>query len=97
MVKDPENPMGRELPVKDFVKQKLEEEKEKKVLDEIVAKNNVTVAEDFAIPQVSDEQMQEMMKKQMQQQMPQMPPASETDPAADEKKPEPKKSEPKKK
>jgi parvulin-like peptidyl-prolyl isomerase len=97
MVKDPENPMGRELPVKDFVKQKLEEEKEKKVLDEIVAKNNVTVAEDFAIPQVSDEQMQEMMKKQMQQQMPQMPPAAETDPAADEKKPEPKKSEPKKK
>ena len=105
MVKDPENPMARDMPVKDFVKQKLETEKEKQVLDEIIAKNNVQVAEDFAIPQVSDEQMQEMMKKQMQQQMPQMPPQqqppTETDPSKpaskDAKKPEVKKPEPKKK
>jgi foldase protein PrsA len=100
MVKDPENPMAREMPAKEYVKQKLEEEKEKKVLDDIIAKNNVQVAEDFAIPQVSDEQMQEMMKKQMQQQMPQMPPQTESDPSKappkDAKKPEPKKPEPKK-
>jgi parvulin-like peptidyl-prolyl isomerase len=102
MIKDPENPMAREMPVKEFVKQKLETDKEKQVLDELVAKNNVEVAEDFAIPQVSDEQMQEMMKKQMQQQMPQMPqqmPESEQNgPAPDDaKKPEAKKPEPKKK
>jgi parvulin-like peptidyl-prolyl isomerase len=95
MVKDPENPMARELPAKDYVKQKLEEEKEKKVLDDIIAKNNVQVAEDFVIPAVSDEQMQEMMKKQMQQQMPQMPQQDgpEPPPVQDKKKPDTKKPE----
>lgn len=68
-VKDPENPMAREMPVREFVRAKLESEKEKQVLDEIVAKNNVSVAEDFQIPEVSEEQMQEMMQKQLQQQM----------------------------
>jgi parvulin-like peptidyl-prolyl isomerase len=101
MIKDPENPMARDMPVNDFVKSKLEEEKEKKVLDEIIAANKVEVAEDFAIPAVSEEKLQEMMKKQMQQQMPQMPPQSENDPTKpptkDAKKPEPKKAEPKKK
>jgi parvulin-like peptidyl-prolyl isomerase len=65
-IKDPENPMGGEKPVKIYVKQKLEEEKEKKFLEEIVARNNVTVAEDFTIPTVTDEQIQEMMKKQQE-------------------------------
>jgi parvulin-like peptidyl-prolyl isomerase len=103
MVKDPENPMAREMPVKDFVKSKLEEEKEKKVLADLVANNNVEVAEDFEIPKVSDEQMQEMMKKQMQQQqmpqqMPQqVPPGAENGPKPEVKKVEPKKPEPKKK
>ncbi len=97
MVKDPENPMARELPAKEYVKQKLETEKEKKVLDDIIAKNNVQIAEDFVIPTVSDEQMQEMMKKQMQQQMPQMPQQMPEGPEApDTKKPQPKKPEPKK-
>lgn len=73
MIKDPENPMARELPVKDFIKQKLEDDKQKKLLDELVAKNDVQVAEDFVIPTVSEEQMKEMMQKQMQQQMPQIP------------------------
>ncbi len=102
MVKDPENPMAREMPAKEYVKQKLETEKEKKVMDDIIAKNNVQIAEDFVIPTVSDEQMQEMMKKQMQQQMPQMPQQMPDGPEAPEtkkpapKKPEPKKPEPKK-
>jgi len=96
MIKDPENPMAREMPVDQYVKSKLEEEKEKKVLDDLVAANHVEVAEDFAIPQVTDEQLQEMMKKQPQ--MPQMAPESPADPkkSADPKKPEPKKPEPKK-
>jgi parvulin-like peptidyl-prolyl isomerase len=68
-VKDPESPFGGEKPVKMYVKQKLEAEKEKAKLEEIVAKNHVTVPEDFAIPEVTDEQIQEAMKKR-QQQMP---------------------------
>ena len=98
MVKDPENPTAREMPVNDFIKSKLGEDKEKKVLDDIIAKNNVEVAEDFVIPAVSEEQIQEMMKKpqeMMKKQMPQqMPPTSQTDstkPSKNAKKPEPKK------
>ncbi len=70
MVKDPDNPAAREMPVKDFVRSKLETEKEKKVIDEILANNPVEIAEDFEIPKVSDEQLQQMIQMQ-QQQMPQ--------------------------
>jgi len=66
--KDPE--MGREMPVKAYVRQKLETEKEKQVIDEIVASNNIQVPEDFDVPEVSEDQIREMLKKQ-QQQMPQ--------------------------
>jgi foldase protein PrsA len=97
MVKDPDNPAAREMPVKDYVKSKLEDDKQKKVLDDLVAANNVEVAEDFEVPKVTDEQIQDMQKKQMQQQMqqqmPQMPPQSQSDSPKpkDVKKPEPKK------
>ncbi len=98
MVKDPDNPGAREMPVKDFVKSKLEDDKQKKVLDDLVAANNVEIAEDFEVPKVTDEQIQEMQKKQMQQQMqqqmPQMPPTgpqSDSPKPKDAKKPEPKK------
>ncbi len=77
-VKDPENPAGREMPVKDFVRSKLEQDKQKEVLDKIVADNHVEVATDFDIPPVSDEQLkqvqQQMQMQQMQQQMQGMPP-----------------------
>jgi len=66
--KDPENPMGREMPIKAYARQKLEAEKEKQMLEEIVARNNVSVPEDFTVPEVTEEQMQEMMQKQQQQQ-----------------------------
>lgn len=65
MIKDPENPMGREMPLKQFVEAKLQDEKEKKILEEVKA-NNPVIIEDFVIPPVSDEQIQEMMKKQQQ-------------------------------
>jgi hypothetical protein len=65
-MKDPESPFGGEKPVKLFVKQKLENEREKTALEEIIARNNITVAENFNIPQVSDEQIQELMKNQQQ-------------------------------
>ena len=43
---------------------KLEEEREKKTIDEIVAKNNVQVPEDFDVPEVTDEQIQQAMEEQ---------------------------------
>jgi hypothetical protein len=63
-VKDPDSPFGGEKPVKLFVRQKLESEKEKAALEAIIARNNIFVADDFAIPQVTDEQIQEAMKNQ---------------------------------
>lgn len=62
--KDPENPMGREMPVKAYARQKLETEREKKLVDDIVASNNVEVPEDFTVPEVTEEQMEEMRKRQ---------------------------------
>ena len=62
--KDPDNPMARDMPVKEYVRQKLETDREKEIVDNIVANSGVTVAEDFDIPQVTDQQIQEMMKKQ---------------------------------
>lgn len=69
-VKDPDNPTSREAPVKEYVRNKLEEEKETTLLDKIVAENNVQVPEDFTVPEVSEEQIQQMRQKQ-QMQMPQ--------------------------
>ena len=70
--KDPKNPMGREMPVKAYVRSKLEEEKEKQVIDELVANNHIEIPEDFTVPAVSEEQIKEMMDKQQQQQQQQM-------------------------
>ena len=87
--KDPADPEGREMPVKAYVRKKLETEKEKQVLEEIVKNNNVQVPEDFTVPEVSDAQMLEMQKKQQQMnQMPQMPPDAEMPPPAPAKKPD---------
>ena len=68
-MKDPSNPMGREVPINETVKAKLEEEKQKQVLDEIVANNPVEVAEDFDIPQPSQEEIQKMQEEMMPQGM----------------------------
>jgi parvulin-like peptidyl-prolyl isomerase len=83
-MKDPSNPMGREMPISETVKAKLEEEKQKQVLDEIVANNPVEVAEDFDIPKPSEEDMKKM-QEQMMQQMPQgmSPEAMETEPTTE--------------
>lgn len=72
-IKDPKNPLARPLPASEMARQTLEAEKQKKVLDEIVANNPVEVAEDFEIPAVTDEQMQQMMQQQMQMQGGAMP------------------------
>jgi hypothetical protein len=88
-VTDPESPMGRPQPVKQYVTRKLEEERQKKLIEEIVAANHVTVPDDFDVPEVSEEQIQESMK-QRQQQM-QMPEGIEDEDAPAAAKPEPKK------
>lgn len=66
--KDPENPMAREMSAKMFVKQKLEKEKQKALIDDLIAKNGVSVPADFTVPEVTDAQIEEAMKKQQQQQ-----------------------------
>lgn len=91
--KDPEDVEGRELPVKQYVRNKLEAEKEKKLLDEVVERNHVTVPDDFTVPQVSEEQIQEMMKKQ--QQMQQMPPMNPDGEIQQDGPPPPAKTDPK--
>ncbi|CAN5506457.1 hypothetical protein BH10ACI1_BH10ACI1_28110 [soil metagenome] len=67
-IKDPNNSVGGLVPVKEFVKNKLKEEKEKQILDEILKNNPITIAEDFEIPKVTDEQIQQQMQQQMRQQ-----------------------------
>jgi hypothetical protein len=74
MIKDPDNPMAREMPVKEYVRTKLETEREKKMVEDIVASNGVQVPEDFTIPEISDAQLQQQMR---QRQQPQMPPPGE--------------------
>lgn len=72
-IDNPENPMGGPMPVKEYVTSKLETEKEKAVIDQIIAENPVVIAEDFEIPQVSEEEMQKQMQQMMQQQQQQNP------------------------
>jgi len=64
-VKDPEVPNAREVPVKDFVRSKLEKEQSKKKVDDLVAANHVQVAEDFKIPEVTEDQMKQTKRPQM--------------------------------
>ncbi|HLA96521.1 MAG TPA: peptidylprolyl isomerase [Pyrinomonadaceae bacterium] len=85
-VKDVSNPMGRETPVKQFARTKLEEEKQKKLIEDAVVANHIQVPEDFDVPEVTDEQIQDAMKKQQQQMGPEdgemgpPPPAPGKDP-----------------
>lgn len=80
-VKDPAKPNSREMPVRDYVRTKLEEEKDKKLVEELVAANNVSIPEDFQIPQVTDAQIDEFKQKQ-QMQMPGAPPGGPGGPGA---------------
>lgn len=75
MMKDPTNPMGRDMPIEDFIKGKLEQEKQKETLETIKKNNPIEVATDFEIPKPSEEEikkMQEQQQQQMQQQLEQM-------------------------
>ena len=94
-MKDPTNPMGREMPVTEMVRAQLEKEKQKKVLDEIVAGNPIEVPEDFKVPEPSQEDLQQMQQQMQQQQMQGMPQGMQPPSSAPQgkmpPKPEPKK------
>lgn len=66
---DPKNPRSQPMTFEEKAKADLLEEKEKKALDEIKAKNPIEV-EEFEIPKPSDEEIQQMMMQQQQRQMP---------------------------
>ncbi|HUF04855.1 MAG TPA: peptidylprolyl isomerase [Aridibacter sp.] len=70
-VKDPEDPMAREMPVEQYVRQKLEKEKQEKVLEEIKKNNPVNIPADFKVPEPSVEDM-EQLRKQQEEQLKQM-------------------------
>lgn len=71
MYRDPENPFARPMSFTDRVKALLQEEKEKKVLDEI-KKNNPIEVEDFEVPVPTEEEIKKMQEEMMQRQMQQM-------------------------
>lgn len=74
---DPNNPMAQPLPLKEKIKEDIEKEKRKKLIDEIVARNPIEVAENFEIkvpegadqqpppggPQLTPEQMEQLQKQ----------------------------------
>ncbi len=95
---DPENPMSRPMPVKQFVRQKLESEKQKAEMEKVIAENHVSVPDDFDVPQISDEDIKKSMQGQAPNALESL--GNDGDEAAAKeapKKPEAKKPEPKKK
>ena len=87
MITDPENPRMQPMSPEDKVRAQLEEEKEKKVFDELLKNNPIEIPDDFQVPEPSAEQLEQMKKMQemqMQQQLQQMqqggPEGGQTDP-----------------
>ena len=65
-INDENNPINRPIPVREFVKTKLETEKETVILNKILSDNPIEVAEDFVIPQVTDEEIQKQIRQNSQ-------------------------------
>ncbi len=66
LVKNPQNPFDRGLPLRDYAKAQLSDKKQKDFFDKL-KEDHPVVIEEFEIPQVSDEQIQQMMQRQMPQ------------------------------
>lgn len=49
-VKDTTNPNGRDIPIRQYVKAKIETERESEFLAKVVAENDITVPLDFVVP-----------------------------------------------
>ncbi len=52
-IEDPANPTARAQPVKEYVRGKIESEREKQFIDKIVADNNIQVPADFDVPKAN--------------------------------------------
>jgi len=61
--KDPLDTNGRDMPVKDYVRNKLEERKEKLLLERLVVENKISVPEDFSVPVIAEKQPSGSTKK----------------------------------
>jgi len=48
--KDPDNPTGRELPVRDYVRKVIESDRDQQVIAKLIVENHIQVAPDFTIP-----------------------------------------------
>ena len=49
-IKDPDDPTAREMPVNEYVRSKIEEEKTRRLTEQIVAENAISVPDDFEVP-----------------------------------------------
>lgn len=76
LIKDPEDPSAREIPVTDYIRSKIEKEKADKILEEIKEHNPVAVAEDFDITVPEMPETPPMMPENMQ-----MPPGANMPPS----------------
>jgi PPIC-type PPIASE domain len=62
--KDPDDPGGREMPIRDYVRKVLETDKEDELISKIVAENNVRVPEDITVPAPANELPAMTVKKE---------------------------------
>jgi len=52
-IPDPNDPVARPQPVKEYAREKIESQREKQYLDQIAAENNIQVPADFEVPKLS--------------------------------------------
>jgi len=60
--KDPKNPAAMPMPVKEYARQELSTAKQKKIIDDIVAANNISVPDDYSIPEISEKTIHPVLK-----------------------------------
>lgn len=68
--KDPADANARELPVRDYVRNKLDEGKEKLLLEKLVVENQISVPEDFTVPEITEKQITDFHDKARIEQTP---------------------------
>lgn len=70
-VRDPENPLYDNIPLKEFIKEKLLADKQKQILDEIMKNNPIDLPADLPVPELSPEQIKQLeeMEKVRQEEL----------------------------
>ena len=74
MIKDPQNPGGREVPVRQYVQGKLARERQEAALKKILKENPVSIAKDFDIPEPPPEVLQRERRPPVPRSRPGTPP-----------------------